>query len=321
MITRLTIENYQSIGRADLALGRLNVIFGPGMLGKSALFRALNALIFNESGSDFIRQGTKRCEVSVTLGDDEDDAEIRWSRDSEGACYVVTVGEDEQTFRKLGGDTPPLIRDLLRIRRIDIDKTFSITPQIHGQHDQPLLLTESAGRAARTLATLTKLDVIMHAQMEAARDLRREKQEKTRQEANVVELEDKLESLPDLSTAAETLDEARKLLAALFDEWRRLDSAGDLADNIEELTRFLSVPAPSTDELEPIAADLTRLAEAVKARAMLVIAEQLVSDAAKKERVEEELLSQAQRDLDMFMDSLEVCPLCEREMPKPEAGK
>ena len=44
MITALAVENYRSLRRLVLAVGRLNVVTGPNGSGKSSLYRALRLL-------------------------------------------------------------------------------------------------------------------------------------------------------------------------------------------------------------------------------------------------------------------------------------
>ena len=66
-IRRLVIDNFQSHEHTEVEFGSgLNVVVGPSDFGKSALVRALRWVLYNEPrGANFIRAGTKVCQVKV----------------------------------------------------------------------------------------------------------------------------------------------------------------------------------------------------------------------------------------------------------------
>ena len=66
---KVTVENFQSIKRAEIDVDGFTVITGPNNSGKTALMRAIRGAFQNAPGSAFIRHGEKECRVEVDLGD------------------------------------------------------------------------------------------------------------------------------------------------------------------------------------------------------------------------------------------------------------
>lgn len=210
MLTNLHVKSYQSIADADLELGPFTVIVGENRAGKSAILRALGALAFNETGNDFVRKGERSTTVEVETDDEQ---RILWQKDSKGGARYRL---DEREFTKLGASVPPEITQALGIRRIDIDQTTRVAPQFHEQGEYGFILKESAGKAARVLARLTKLDVIVQAQIECRRDTQRVKGDAKEADGSIMRLHEKLDVLPDVEPIKEKL--------------QRLESAIDNAD-------------------------------------------------------------------------------------------
>ena len=62
MLTSLTIKNFQSHKDSTLQFSpNVNVILGHNDSGKSAIFRAIDFVVFNSlSGDSFVRHGEKK---------------------------------------------------------------------------------------------------------------------------------------------------------------------------------------------------------------------------------------------------------------------
>ncbi len=312
-VTKIIIDSYQSIGHAELQLGSFTVIVGRGNLGKSAILRAVAGAMFNDTGTGFIRQGEKQTNVELQFGDDA----LLWVKPTEGgARYVLRVGGKEQNYTKLGANVPDDVRDYLGIRQIEIDKTFSICPQIHSQFDAPLLLTESPGKAARALAKLTKLEMIMQAQVAAARDLRRSKTDITAREREATELTVRLEELPNLKKVDKRLVKARKLFVDADARLNTLATAEEAFDLMESAKRRLEVTPPSVANLGAITTRLDKMAQCILA--MKVVAQAVEGVKLTKDHwaVADTDLANEHARLDVFMAELDICPICGRPMSK-----
>jgi|GEM_PF-6280683 len=172
--SRIRIRNYQSLVDVDIPLGPLTCIVGDNNAGKSAILRAIKAACFNATGTDFITHGAAKTEVELTLDDGAAQLPrtLLWRKKREGGA---TYDLDGVHFSKLGSAVPPEIEAALAIAAIEVDKTFTIRPQIHEQGEASFLIDRSEGQAARALAKMTKLDVVVEAQGLIRTDLRRAK--------------------------------------------------------------------------------------------------------------------------------------------------
>ena len=96
---RLRIKNFQIIKRADMTFKPgLNVIVGPTNNGKSAIFRAIEAAIFNKSTDNVITSGERAAAVGVEYNGHS----VIWQRDSGRKDFKVTYMIDGQTLTKVG---------------------------------------------------------------------------------------------------------------------------------------------------------------------------------------------------------------------------
>jgi len=305
--TSISVQNYQSIGEASLDLGKLTVIVGRGNLGKSAFLRAFAACLFNETGTDFIKMGQKQCSVILHLAGEQT---VTWIKDEKSARYAANVAGVPVNFTKLAGGVPTELQDVFGIRTIEIDKTFSIQPQIHGQHDPPLLLAESAGKAARALAKLTKLEIVVQAQMAAARDLRRSKQAITTHTHEADELTARLNTFPDMDKMEKRITRAQIALEGAGEALERLAIAEEAHALLLDAQRRLAVIPPSVSELDGLFLRLDKMQNSVLVSKVLRQAAEGV-ELTRQAKVKCNLVLQsAEADLDTFLTTLGTCPLC-----------
>jgi DNA repair exonuclease SbcCD ATPase subunit len=253
--SNLVVKNFQSILDADVPLGPLTVIVGDNAAGKSALLRAIRYACFNQTGTDYITHGKDKTTVDLTLFDGDANTHLlRWRKKREGgATYDLyeldTNGElhpgEQQHFSKLGAAVPPEVSGVLGIAQIEVDKTLTITPQIHTQGEYAFLIDRPDGQAARALAKMTKLDVVVEAQGLIRGDLRKAKQGLSAEGALIESLDLQMKEFDGLDAEVELLEnvaigidliemEQRRIIivrqqVGLYDEARRtVEGIGDL---------------------------------------------------------------------------------------------
>lgn len=304
MLERLEVKDYQSLKDIDLPLGRFTVIVGPSGNGKSALIRALRALCFNQPGPRFIRH--KRPKAWVRLTFDEGQV-VEWEKPRDkGATY--TLGD--QLYTRVGRAVPEDIGNALRIRRIDIDKGFTFAPQFQSQHDLPLLLTESSTLAARALAKLTKLSVIVEAQMDCRRDGKRATRDHTSAEEEIERTKQKLRNQPNVGHARNVLERANKLSRSVTARMETARMADSIAQDITGALLLADATLPTTDEIAALDEGAQRLERAVR---VIVASEDCaealeVATGALEEA--EVTLAGVQDSYRALVDELGACPLC-----------
>jgi len=114
---RLRIKNFQIIKRADMTFKPgLNVIVGPTNNGKSAIFRAIEAAIFNKSTDNVITSGERAAAVGVEYNGHS----VIWQRDSGRKDFKVTYMIDGQTLTKVGRGLLDEVESALGISEIEL---------------------------------------------------------------------------------------------------------------------------------------------------------------------------------------------------------
>lgn len=311
--TKLVVDNYQSIGHADLELGQINVIVGRWSLGKSALMRALNALLTNETGTDYIRVGEDVCRVQVELSDG---ASITWTHERSGSAYYDVTWPDGKgrRFDKLAGAVPEEVQQLLQIRPIVVDKDFQIMPQVHEQFDQPLLLRESAGRVARALAKTTKLDGIMQAQGAAVKDLKANRTTiKTANEALAL-AQGRIAVFNDVERQRAILEAVQADVHTVDNRELELEEARDCHDALLDAQDALSLRLPDTSALAALMPEIDRLRRAFELQDRIEDEIGMRDEAAHDETKAAHDCADLDQAIHALLDEFEVCPVCERPM-------
>lgn len=238
MITRLVVSNYQRIAHADVELKPLTVIVGANTAGKTSLVRALTALLTNKTGDGFIRHGEKEC--GVTIEDDRGDS-ISWKKvRGQGASYAVNA----QTHTKMAGSVPPEVTDITQIREVEVDANTSLWPQIHKQGQYGFLVNLSPGTAARAIAKLTRLDIVVKAQQLAKKSIKDLNDELKILEAAKERAQQELKEFDDLESDAALLNTATDIVKELL-ERNELIAKGRAAlysYNVADKERGIEVP-------------------------------------------------------------------------------
>ncbi|KKN68964.1 hypothetical protein LCGC14_0446490 [marine sediment metagenome] len=302
MITSLSIRDFQSIREADLDLGPLTVIVGPGNAGKTAAVRALKALALNRTGTDFIRHGQTR---SVVIAETDDGHTVAWVKEKATASYLV----DGQELTKLAKHVPEEVQTALGIRRLEVEALTFAFPQVHAQFDAPFLLAESPSKAARVIAKLTRLDVIVQAQTKAARDLKRVNSDLKERCSSLERAEEACETT---SADAERAQGNARQVTAVYDEVCALEKDSEQASvAVETIVQSRAMkPLPDRSDIDELATLVARLSDGYKAYSRLTnYRGQLEGTAELKARRTTDL-----HGVEAALAAVDVCPLCGSEL-------
>lgn len=140
----------------------MNVIVGSSDEGKSAVIRALAAVLQNDVNNTYIRHGEDCFEVTAEFDDGSSVTRIKGPKVNK---YVVN-GEE---FERLGDSMPKKVVEVLGAASVFIDDN-EIPVTISKQGVEPFLLSESAPVRAKMLGMISGLDVIDRALREMQKD-------------------------------------------------------------------------------------------------------------------------------------------------------
>jgi len=237
------VTNFQSIEHAELDLGQLTVLVGPGRAGKSAVVRAIRCALLNATGDDFIRQGEKECTVVLEF----DDCCVTWTKPRGKSA---TYGLDGKMFTKVGHEVPAEIRERLAIGELEVDKDTALTPQLASQFDPIFVLSESGSRQAKIFGKVTRADTVVVAQMECKRVGDQHRREAAAKEALLGELKAQRDALPPLEKLQEQLD-------GVGEELELATKAQDIVARVQEIAAAqVELEKLASVDLDPIGQDL-----------------------------------------------------------------
>jgi DNA repair ATPase RecN len=304
VLERIEVRDYQSLEDIDLLLGRFTVIVGPSGNGKSSLIRSLKGLCFNQVGQRFIRHKQQKAGVRLTL---DGGKTVEWEKPRDkGATYT----SDDQVYTRVGRAVPEEITNTLGIRRIEIDKSVSFTPQFQSQHDPPLLLTESSTLAARALAKLTKLSVLVEGQMDCRRDLKRVERDHTTAEAEVERVKAQLGELPNVRRVRNVMERANKLMRTIDRQLGIVRQADDIVQDIAGSLLIADLTLPRMEEIEVLSERVAVLDDVVNA--VIDARERGEAAEAAEQEVEEARIAlvAVEDQYNALVKELGACPLC-----------
>lgn len=158
----LSLKNFQSLADAEIELSPgLNVIVGPSNLGKSAVLRALKALIRNAPSTGLVRDKAKEFKITATFEDGTAETLTKGAKKSQFEIHGAS-GE-VWSYAKAGAyDVPEEIKNLWKIPSPDGRELAFAT-----QHEPPFLLAEPASAVAKVLGDLTNASALMEAVQKA----------------------------------------------------------------------------------------------------------------------------------------------------------
>ena len=177
----LEIQNFQSIDKCKIKIPEksFTCLVGPTNIGKSAIRRALECVLYNKGDANYIRTGAKECSVSLTL---DDGTHIKWVRDKKTAYYEI----NGESYSKLSGSVPDILIDK-GFRELNLNKD-KISVQIAHQFENIFLLNQTGSKITEVLSNLGNLNRIIEANKHCVSDKKSIKSKlKIRKEDNDLE--------------------------------------------------------------------------------------------------------------------------------------
>ncbi len=157
---KITIENFQSISKAQVEVKGLTVITGQNNTGKSALARAITGVFTNPRGNSFVRIGSPSTSVNI---DFEDGNSISWSKGKNVNQYEV----NGKLIQKVGTEVPDEVYQASLVKPVEVDGK-EVYPQVAKQFQQVFLIDLPPSSLA---SALSNVDIIQ--QLEKASSLAR----------------------------------------------------------------------------------------------------------------------------------------------------
>ena len=313
MLERVIIQNFQSLKKLDLELGKFTVIVGPSSSGKSAFLRAMRGLASNIRGSSVITSGEKSLAISLY----KEKEIVTLKKTATAGKYLVTDREtgEEKPFTKLAQKVPEGVTEVLNIQPVT---TTEASINFAGQFDKPYLLGESASQVAKVLGDLTNVSSIFEAvRLANKKKLAVSALLKTRQ-SDFNQLKEEAAEFAGLATRRKALAEAESLLEEATElRARQRQLQGVLSSLIVSegvLASLVEFPeVPSLDELEALQLDYLKFKNSIVAWAKALKAEK-EAEAALELAISTE--KESHELLHSKLQEVGKCPTCDQIIPR-----
>jgi len=309
-LERIVIQNFQSLKKVDIELGKFTVITGASSSGKSAFMRAVRALASNVRGSSAITVGEKSMSISAYT----DRHVITLQRTGAAGKYLIadrTSGIEEK-YTKLAQKVPEDVTNTLRINPVTKDQA---SINFAGQHDLPYLLGESASQVARVLGDLTNVSTIFEAVREAIKKKTSTNTLLKTRQADFDLVVEQAKEFASLKSRSQVVEAAEELLAEISQQESILGQLSEVVVSMERsealLEDYRTLPeVPSLLELESSYQSYIQARKEISSWAQCnVILRGTLEEIGRTENQEIE----AQQALHSKLVELGTCPTCGQE--------
>lgn len=221
MITKVEVNDFQSVEKAEIELGQITTIVGPSSTGKSALLRAVNMLFRNMSSVPVRAQSSSGTTTVSALVDDKTITAIRGKS-------LSTYKVNDIAYTKSGVSVPEKVQNILGLYQASPDLHFSF------QFDKPYLLDESGSIISQTLGTLTQASTLRGAAKEGNRRALEVKRLITTRQNDMKSVDERLEEdFNGLEQAWQRQKEAEALYEASVSDSERLSALSRAVARVE----------------------------------------------------------------------------------------
>ena len=179
-----------------------------------------------------------------------------------------------------------------------------------GLYDAPLLLTESSTLAARALAKLTKLSILVEAGMDCRRDGRRAERQHTAAEEEAERTKAQLAALPNVKRAKNVLERAAKVMRSIDDTLATAKQADDIVQEISGALLVADITLPRPEALEEIQGRVDGLSRVVLAIVEAEERQEEAEDYGLEADEAEVVLSGVEDSYRALVEELGACPMC-----------
>jgi len=255
MSTKIHIKDFQSIGNIDFEVDGFTVVVGKNNIGKSAIIRAVDSVLTNRAGKEYIRKGRRQMEVKIQ----RDGLSIDWKK-GDKTTYKVNNAE----FSALAGSIPkPMIDAGFDKMEIEDKK---VSPLIASQFNPLFLLDKSGSVVTQVLSNLYNIDTLSEADNLCQKELKNNKSLLKTREIDLKTLQDKLENFKDfesLKKRVAEIVETEKVCNKMQTDINLLigyeDQLGTLQESVKRLSAITLVKIPDSISCEKAYSDISWL--------------------------------------------------------------
>ncbi len=231
---RLSMRNFQSIAEQDFDFKGFVALTGPSNLGKSAVRRALGAVLYNDWQPNFQRNHSHKNPPNTKLVF-EKEGHYKITQVKPDNSYTIEVqGQDPIHFGKVGRTVPEEIQQL-GFRILEVNDSF-LNLNVTKQTDQLFMVSYVNSTNTGILNKLFNLSQLEAASGMATRDRKKEQQEQNRQKEYYDEAELTIRQTEEQLASVTSQHDALK---AILDQVTILDAYVKASEDLSGATSSL----------------------------------------------------------------------------------
>lgn len=225
LIERIEIENFQSLKKVSFDFGKITVLTGPSNLGKSAVVRALNTLIYNEFNTAYVTKGKTFLSISLYF---DSNHKITFNRDGSTTYYEM----DGILYEKVAGKVPEPIQKALNMEKIPFDKDLLLNFNFQKQFDPPFLISNSGFEVAKVFGKLMDIDLILASSRQITIDTQNFEKQISILEINKKNLTEQLQDVDFINI------EQKYSISSLIEE--KINNLQEVENKVQTVNEFLN---------------------------------------------------------------------------------
>lgn len=222
-ITKLILKNFQQWKDGDIEFTKgLNVLMGDTECGKSTIFRAISSILTGKMPEDYIRKGTKGCEVELYF---DDNSVFKRSRSKKDNIAIA----NNNKYERVGKDIPFDYFKALGNTSITFgDKKLSLC--LYSQFEPHFFITLSDYDKSKLIGTICGIDIVDKLVDSINKDIRQSN-------SNIKFLKEQLESDEEvLQIKKAELDKQKDLVNSLENIKNKLSDDIKTLENLSNLS-------------------------------------------------------------------------------------
>lgn len=234
-IKKIDLINFQShkFTSLDFADG-LNVIVGPSDNGKTSILRAIRWVFFNEpQGLGMLRNNEEFVSVRIYFNNDYSVERKRSKKENLYIIYNEKTGE-VQEFNSLRTGLPPEVSNVMKIKKITLDKSNDINFNIQFQHDGPFMFSFTATQKSALIGKMYNLDVVDKAIDDTNKDIKSQKSDIKRINEEIKELDEKILIYKDIEKEEKLLKDRELITKNIEESVEKLNLINSLKDKLDD---------------------------------------------------------------------------------------
>lgn len=233
-IQKVILTNFQQWKKGNINFKEgLNVIVGDTESGKSTIFRSIYSILTGKMPEDYIRKGTKCCEVEIHFGDGSIFKRKRSKKDNIAQC-------GNKVFERVGKEIPSEYFQELGKTGINFGKEISLCS--YSQFDPHFFITLSDYDKSKLIGTICGIDIVDKLVDGINKDIRNNNSNIKYINGVIIEKKSELlDKQPQYENLENVVNICQKALENANEAFKTLENVSQTASKLSEINQTIKI--------------------------------------------------------------------------------